>query len=156
WRPSSSRRSSASWRICAGSARRSSWSSRTPPRRWKSPTTPTCWSSGRTATRARATSSGTTSACAGFTWGGNAPSGRQAPGDPEAARAVGREHDQLAGSRLDSGERLNDRTVRDEHEIPSGGPPAGDLAQRAQLLGLARAVVEEVAERCPDLCTAEA
>jgi len=45
--------------------------------------------------------------------------------------------------------------VRDEHEIAAGGPPAGDLAQRTHLLGLVRAIVEQVAERRPRLCLAE-
>ena len=96
------------------------------------------------------------SAFGGSIWDGDRPSsGHQAPGDPEAPRTLRREHDQLGGRRLDPRERENDGAVGDEHHVAAGGLAPRDLAQRGQLLRLAGAVVEEIAESRPGLGGAE-
>src|SRR5262245_36920777 len=80
---------------------------------------------------------------------------REAPGDWKTPRAVGREHDQLGGRRLDPREREHDGTVRDEHDVAAGRSSPRQLTERAKLLGLARAIVEEIAQRRPWLGRAE-
>src|SRR5262249_4525907 len=81
--------------------------------------------------------------------------GPRAPGDGEGAGAVGGAQAHLAGRRRDAGEGRDAGAVSDEYEITAGRPPAGDLAQRGELLGLVCAIVEQVAERRPRLCLAE-
>jgi len=45
--------------------------------------------------------------------------------------------------------------VRDEQDVAAGGSSARELLERAKLLRLARAIVEEIAERRPRLRGAE-
>src|SRR5262249_17425288 len=82
-------------------------------------------------------------------------SGHEPAGELEAPRVVGGEDDELGRRRLDSRQRKDNGTVRDEHEVAAGGPAPSDVPERAHLLGLSGVGVEEVAERRPGPRAAE-
>ena len=83
------------------------------------------------------------------------PLRREASRDSKAPGAVGREHDQLGGHRLDPREGEHDGAVRDEHDVAAGRSSPRQLAERAKLLRLAGAIVEEIAQWRPRLRGAE-